>query len=126
MHRVLLVDDEEDILDALKTMLESKIPKATIRTTTRPQDALKMLASEDFALIVTDFRMPGMDGLEFAREARKISTTIPIILMTAYPDPTLAQSAKDAGIGLMIAKPFESKFVVQLVKGIIEGRGFGP
>lgn len=126
MHRVLLVDDEEDILDALGTILESQIPEAAVRTTTRPQEALKMLASEDFALIITDFRMPEMNGIDFALEARTLSTTVPIILMTAYPDPALSQSAKDAGIGLVIAKPFEIMFVVQLVNRIIEGRGFGP
>lgn len=124
MHRVLLVDDEEDILTSLKTLFEAEILKATVRASTRPQDALALLSTEDFELIVTDYRMPGMDGLEFVREARKVAPGIPIILMTAFPDPTLAQRALDAGVGLVIVKPFELNYVVHIVKGIVEGRGF--
>ncbi len=126
MRRILLVDDEEDILDSLKSVFESAILKSTVRTATRAQDALKLLATETFALIVTDYRMPGMDGLEFAREVRKVDPAVPIIMMTAFPDATLADRAKEAGVGLVIVKPFELQFVVQLVAGVIEGRGFNP
>lgn len=126
MRRILLVDDEEDILDSLKTVFESAILKSTVRTATRAKDALNLLATETFALIVTDYRMPGMDGLEFVREVRKLDPAVPIIMMTAFPDPSLADRAKEAGVGLVIVKPFELQFVVQLVAGVIEGRGFNP
>ena len=123
MRRVLLVDDEEDILTSLKALFEAEVLKATVRTATRAQDALQVLASEPFALVITDYRMPGMDGLEFARKVRGRDPNVPIIMMTAVPDPTLAEKAKAAGVGLLIVKPFDLALVVGLVKGVIEGQG---
>lgn len=126
MHRVLIVDDETDILWSLKQLFESEILHASVRTATRAQDALKMVAAEQFALIVTDYRMPGMDGLEFVRRIRQSARQTPIIMMTAFPDPLLADRAAEAGASLVIAKPFELQFVVQLVKGVVEGKPFSP
>lgn len=123
MRRILLVDDEEDILSSLKALFEAEVLKATVRTATRAQDALKFLGAEPFALVITDYRMPGMDGLDFATEVRRLDPNVPIIMMTAFPDPTLADKAKAAGVGLLIVKPFDLDFVVQLVKGVVEGRG---
>src|SRR5215469_10674253 len=82
---VLLVDDESRNLDALESVLES-VPGLRLIRALRPEDALLALLQNEFACIILDIQMPGMSGIELARQikTRRRNQHIPIIFLTAF------------------------------------------
>src|SRR5580700_11188650 len=82
---VLLVDDENRNLDALESILESMRGLRLVRAL-RPEDALLALLQNEFACIILDIQMPGMSGIDLARQikTRKRNQHIPIIFLTAF------------------------------------------
>jgi PAS domain S-box-containing protein len=105
---VLLVDDRPENLLALAAVLEPL--QVRLRTAESGEDALKALLEEDFAVVLLDVQMPGMDGFETARfiRGRERSRTTPIIFLTAV-STDVAQVAKgyEAGAVDYVLKPFE-------------------
>jgi len=121
---VLIVDDEPDILESLKLLIDSELPEVRVLTASSGPNALQLLRSGGVRLIISDYRMPGMDGFEFISQARKIQPGIPTIMMTAYPDPRLAARAVDElGVGLFIAKPFDLNYLVSVVRSLVVENG---
>lgn len=82
--RILLVDDNTNGLKARKTVLEELGYK--IMTASCGDDALDLFQRQKFDLVVTDYKMPGMTGLELIEDLRKSSPEIPIILISGYVD----------------------------------------
>ncbi|HKE79964.1 MAG TPA: SpoIIE family protein phosphatase [Solirubrobacteraceae bacterium] len=105
---VLLVDDRRENLLALEAVLEPL--EVRLRTADSGEQALKALLEEDFAVVLLDVQMPGMDGFETARfiRGRERSRTTPIIFLTAV-STDVAQVAKgyEAGAVDYVLKPFE-------------------
>jgi CheY-like chemotaxis protein len=106
--RVLAVDDRRENLLALSAILEG-LP-VEIVTVTSGEDALKRLLVEDYAVILLDAHMPGMDGFETAGHVKQRERTrhIPILFLTAVDyDPHLAFRGYQAGAVDYITKPFD-------------------
>jgi len=106
--RVLAVDDRRDNLLALQAILEG-LP-IEIVSVTSGEDALKRLLVEDYAVILLDAHMPGMDGFETAGHVKQRERTrhIPILFLTAVDyDPHLAFRGYQAGAVDYITKPFD-------------------
>jgi len=106
--RVLAVDDRRDNLIALAAILEG-MPIELV-TVTSGENALKQLLSEDFAVILLDAHMPGMDGFETAGHVKQRERTrhIPILFLTAADyDPHLAFRGYQVGAVDYITKPFD-------------------
>jgi DNA-binding NtrC family response regulator len=101
---VLVVDDEPDILESIGTLIEHEVG-AEVECVTSGEDGLGALEKRRFDLVVTDFRMPGMDGCEFLAEASKVAPTMPRIMMSAYSDASLEARAWGLGLCLFFAKP---------------------
>lgn len=119
---VLVVDDEPDILESLKQLIEDAL-SVEVRTASSGPRALEILHSEHIDLIVTDYRMPDMTGIELLRAARKVTPRTPRILMTAYPDLDLALAAiNDEGIENFVVKPFDPDTVIENVFAVLFGR----
>lgn len=91
---LLLVDDEPDILEAVADLVEHELPNVKVLRATSGREGLDVLQSERIDGIISDFRMGGMDGLEFLRIARQCHPGIPRVMMTAYPDPELRRLAR--------------------------------
>jgi response regulator RpfG family c-di-GMP phosphodiesterase len=120
---ILLVDDELDILESLKQLFEVSLKGVKVLTAEGAGLALKLLRSEPVDLIVTDYKMPGMNGLEFLAEARKIVPKTPRILVTAFPDLELAiRAVNDAKIENFFTKPVEPGKVIDIVKALLAER----
>lgn len=122
--RVLAVDDEEDIRESIKQLLELSLEQVEVITAKDGELALEVLKTGEFDLILTDYKMPNMDGLEFLQKAMVSHPDVPRLMLTAYPDPILAARAvKEAGVGLFIAKPFDMEYLVDVVRSLLrEGR----
>jgi two-component system response regulator MprA len=99
--QVLVVDDEPSVRFFERLSLEEA--GLTVGEASSGAEALELVASSatDYAAIVLDFRMPGMTGLETARAIRGSGNVTPIVLYTAYADPTVSTSALELGIELI-------------------------
>jgi CheY-like chemotaxis protein len=114
---VLVVDDETDILESITALLEAVEANPRVITARDGKEALEILEHEDVDLIVTDYRMPRMDGLELMTNVRKTDPRMPLILITAYPDPGLEDTAKHTlGVSRFIRKPFEPSEIIMAVE----------
>ena len=117
------MDDEVDILESLKQLLEVSLKDVKVFTAEGGQTALTILKSETIDLIITDYKMPGMNGLEFLGEARRLAPSIPRILVTAFPDLELAiKAVNDAKIENFFTKPVEPGKVVDVVRTVLSER----
>lgn len=83
-HRIMVVDDEVDLLRVVELSL--KRCGFEVETFTNPYRALEYFKNNDsaFSLVLTDIRMPGMSGIELAKEIARLNPNIKIMLMTAY------------------------------------------
>ena len=102
-QNILVVDDESQITRVLKTTLSSQ--GYGIRTASDGEEALQAMSEWPPDLIVTDLRMPHMDGLELCREVRKTSQ-VPIIVLSVKGEDSIKVQALDAGADDYVTKPF--------------------
>ena len=102
--RILVVDDEESICEALKEVLEYE--SYAVTAVTRAEEALKLLADETFDVLISDIKMPEMDGMELLEQVRKLSD-VPVIMITGHGDIDTAVSALKKGAFDFITKPLD-------------------
>jgi DNA-binding NtrC family response regulator len=103
-NKILLLDDEASLIKWLKFALEQK--GYAVYATTDPKDALAELKREKFDLVISDIRMPEMDGFEFLKKVRAIYPAVPFIFITAYGSMDSAISALRDRASDYILKPF--------------------
>lgn len=103
-RRVLLVDDEEDIVEVIQDRLEAY--GFTVTTARTGLEALKKLSVEKFDGIFLDVKMPEMGGIEALEEIRKTDKQIPVIIITASSTRDAAIEAIAKGANEYVLKPF--------------------
>ena len=114
---VLFVDDEEIILECMKSIFGEM--NYNVITESNPRSALARLKEEDVAVIVSDQKMPGMSGIELLSQVKNISPDTAKILMTGFADFQTAIDAINTGeVFRFILKPWKND---DLVKTIEEG-----
>jgi len=117
---ILLVDDEEDIRESLKALFETCLEGVNVAVAASGQEGLDALDRGLIDLIITDYKMPGMNGLEFLGRAQKKAPTVPRILVTAFPDLEIAiRAINEANIENFFTKPFEPDQVLAVVKTLL-------
>lgn len=104
MPSLLLVDDEEDIRESLVALLEAYVPAADVTAASSGEAALALVSTCRFDVVLSDLKMPGMNGLEFLEAAREEAPAARFFLMTAFP---LAQIEARVPGTRVIAKPFK-------------------
>lgn len=105
---VLLVDDEEDILASIQQYFSQVLPSVRLLLARSGSEGVRTLQGESVDLIITDYRMGDMDGLEFLEVAETFAPGAPRVMITAYPDPQLAVEARvQRNVALMVTKPFD-------------------
>ena len=117
---ILVVDDE----DTVRAPLVSNLSLAGYETLDAPSadEALKILSSVDIDLLITDVRMPGMDGLELLRRAKAILPDLEVMMMTAYASVDAAVEAMALGARDYIAKPFGRDEVLLRIERALKDR----
>jgi len=115
--KVWIVDDDKSIRWVLEKALKSA--DVDIESFSRPNLVLERIEDEEPDVIITDIRMPGMDGISLLDRIKKHSPNIPVIIMTAYSDLDRAVSAFQGGAYEYLSKPFDVDEVVSLVRRAI-------
>lgn len=119
-QKVWIVDDDKSIRWVLEKALQKT--DVEIQSFSSPQEVLKKINHEEPDVIISDIRMPGMDGIELLDQIKQYSPDIPVIIMTAYSDLDRAVSAFQGGAYEYLSKPFDVDEVVSLVKKAITHR----
>ncbi len=117
MTRILVLDDEEAIGQSIGRYLKRKGYHVDVFQ--HPVQALNVLQKQKFDVVVTDFRMPDIDGLEMIERIRELSPDIRILLMTAYASIGNAVEAMKLGAGEYLAKPFEQDDLLKRIEGLV-------
>jgi DNA-binding response OmpR family regulator len=119
--RILVVDDDTGTLNALKAYLASAGHEAVVA-----KDGYQALSvirtstdrAESIDLLVTDLKMPGMDGLELIRAAKNERPGLPIILMTAYGDESVRRELNGLGSCGYLDKPFSPEKLLKEIEAL--------
>jgi DNA-binding NtrC family response regulator len=118
---VLVVDDEPRVAETLRDILTLK--GFQVETAENGRQALGHLTSgHRFDLIITDMKMPEMDGLELLREIQKLSKDLPVVVLTGYGTPENGLQAKREGAYDYISKPFSIELLMRVVHGALKDK----
>jgi len=118
-ERILVVDDEPNMLRLLKTIIMDKTGYVVI-TTNNPLEVSKLLQEESFDLVITDLKMPLVDGLDLIDIVKKVDAKLPIIIITAYGTTETAEEAVQKGAYDFITKPFRKETILITIKRALE------
>ncbi len=118
--RILLVDDDEDLRPALVQGLE--IEGFAVDAFSRAEDALSRITRDFYGVVVSDIRMPGIDGMQFLRKLLEIDPALPVVLITGHGEVALAVEAMRDGAYDFIEKPFPVHRLTTVVERAVEKR----
>jgi CheY-like chemotaxis protein len=113
----MIVDDEPDIVAIMELALKSR--GYSVGAFTSPGKAVEELrSSKEYALVISDIRMPDMNGFELARKAREARPDIPLVLMTAFEinKPEFAVLFPSTSVSDFVKKPFSGARLVSIVR----------
>jgi DNA-binding NtrC family response regulator len=110
---LLVVDDERNMRESLKTVLESR--GYQVDTVESAEEGLKAVEASGYFMVITDARLEGMSGYEFLRETHERWPDLPVLMITAYATPKLAVEAIQTGAIDYLSKPFEPEELLHSV-----------
>jgi two-component system response regulator AtoC len=119
--KILIVDDEEDALENCRRIL-SRVPYTCV-STSNPSQALALLEREHPGLVLTDLRMPKMDGIEVLTAAKRADPNVQVVLVTAHATIETAVTSMRYGAFDYITKPFTSDELIQVVRRAFDAEG---
>src|ERR1700677_387057 len=111
---ILVVEDEPK----MRRLLELQLAEEGFHARTAPdaETGLQILNSEPFDVVVTDFKLPGMSGLEFLHAVKRVNANLPVVIMTAYGTVESAVDAMKAGASDYVLKPFSLAELVLVIR----------
>jgi len=115
--RILIIDDDPHFLRVLQRILSGE--KFLVTATSNPCDAIGLLRSGNFNLIICDLRMPDCDGLNLLQAIRNAGNEIPVIILTAYGEVDTYLEAMNAGATEYLNKPIKSDELVLVVRNCL-------
>lgn len=120
--RVMVVDDEDDIVDTIQLTLQSH--GYEVGCFTSPESAIRAIrdsGGDEYALVISDIRMPTMNGFEFARVVRDARPEIPIVFMTAFDinKSEFSRVFPSTSVVELITKPFSKTQLIGIVRKYI-------
>jgi len=121
MAKILVVDDDQGIRDFLEIMLSREGYEVTCAPDANK--ALHQCRKEKYDLILTDLKMPKIDGIEFLKEIKEICQETMVILMTAYASPETAVSAMKEGAYDYVEKGFDLDDIKTIISGALDKKG---
>jgi two-component system response regulator PilR (NtrC family) len=117
MPTILVVDDELSMREFLKILLEKE--GYGVSTAAEATSAIKLIQDQDFDLVISDIKMPGMGGLSLLEKIKEINSSLPVIMITAFASPENAVTAMKSGAFDYITKPFKVDEIIKIIKSAI-------
>jgi DNA-binding NtrC family response regulator len=118
--RLLLVEDDEMIRDALQMVFVKK--GSQVEAFETAEEGLEAMKSKEFDVVISDFRLPGVDGLDFMKTVKDTQPNTVRALVTAYRDYGLSKKAYEVGVHLFYEKPFSLKVLSNALADLLESR----
>lgn len=126
--KVLLVEDDQWVRDSLRRFFANE--NCALMAVETGEDALEIIKDNDCDIIITDYRLPGMDGLEFLKRAQSLNAPFKKILLTAYMTEPVISEAFRLGVHEFIEKPFSMEDLEEALARVLERKiivnGPGP
>jgi DNA-binding response OmpR family regulator len=116
LRKILIVDDDVDIVRIVSTMLEGQ--GWQVLDAYRGEDALRIVREQRPDLVLLDIMMPGMNGIEVLREARRLAPGMRVIMTTAFGDVGSYLESMDLGACEYINKPFETGELLAMIRNV--------
>ena len=110
---VMIVEDDADLREAICVTLD--LHQITYQSFEDAESALMAFGTQEYSLVVSDFRLPGMDGLTLLRSIRKKVPQLPVVIMTAFAEAKLAVEALQTGARDFLIKPFQPEHLVGVI-----------
>lgn len=120
MDTLLIIEDKESMLRMLTELFKEE--GMNVFTARDGPEALKKIKDEKIDVILTDLKLPSMDGITILKEVKAIDSSIPVIVMTAYGSIETAVNAMKLGATDFITKPFNTDHLVMVIKRVLESR----
>jgi len=117
MPAILVVDDELSMREFLKILLDKE--GYEVSTASEASSAIDLIKCQNFDLVISDIKMPGMGGLSLLGKIKEINSTLPVIMITAFASPDNAVIAMKRGAFDYITKPFKVDEIIKIVKSAI-------
>lgn len=117
--RVLVVDDDEKVRDLFRDLLEDRYD---IETLSSPLTTLDTVRDFQPDVVLVDFNMPGMNGIEVLRQIKSVAPTTPVIMVTGVTGVKLAEDAFHLGAFAYLPKPFQVPYAELLILTAIRQR----
>jgi two-component system, response regulator, stage 0 sporulation protein F len=118
-QRILIVDDDPAVLLTLAASIERLNPKFEVDTCDNGIEALACLKTHQYILLLTDYSMPRMNGVDLVRMVREQSPETRIIMMTAYGSDALRNQVADLDLEAFVDKPFTVKKIREIISSIL-------
>ena len=119
-NRILIADDEQTLVFFLRRGLTEAGLNCEVDVASSGEDALVKLTFDKYQVLITDLKMPGINGLTLAAVARKLHPAIGIILMTAYGSREVEAEAEQLMVDGYLTKPFQMERLRGLVERILQ------
>ena len=116
---VFVVDDDDAMRDSLDFLLSSA--GCAVRTFEAAERLLEALADSNCGCVVSDVRMPGIDGLELLRRIKAARPGLPVVIITGHGDVPLAVEAMKLGAADFVEKPFDDERLIGVVQAALAG-----
>ncbi len=115
---ILVIDDEQMILEMLDQILSSA--GYVVRTALGGKEALELFTEHPVKLVLTDIKMPGIDGYQLLREIKKKEPDARIVLMSGYSNDLSIREAIELGADEFVVKPFKGREILQVLESAME------
>jgi two-component system response regulator HydG len=121
--KILLIDDDEWIRDSLELYFEGE--GCHLLALETAEEGIEALKNQNYDIIMVDYRLPGMDGLEFLKRIQKTQPNALKVLITAYKSEGVVSTALKIGVQDFIEKPFTTNTIEGSLTRLIESHGQG-
>jgi DNA-binding NtrC family response regulator len=117
--KIIIVDDELDMLELLEMIIKEKTSHQVV-TTNNPLEVPRLMRRHNADLLITDLRMPAMGGIELIQKVKEYYPNLPVIVITAYGSSQSAEESIAAGAYDYITKPFRKEQIVIALNRALE------